>query len=255
VYQRIFAAVRRIPAGRVCTYGEIARVAAASGARQVGYALHSLDAGADVPWHRVINARGLISLPGDNGVKQRQLLRRERVASVTPAHRFRTYGWVARMTDIHVSPASESDVGAILQLIRGLAEYEKLSHEAAATEEDLRRWLFGASPAAEVLMAFAGEQAVGFALFFTSFSTFVGKPGIYLEDLFVLPAWRGRGVGSRLFRAVARVTVERNSGRLEWAVLDWNDPALNFYRKLGAVPMDQWTVQRLTGQALQDAAG
>lgn len=160
-----------------------------------------------------------------------------------------------RSFHIDIARASERDVDAILLLIRGLADYEKLSNEAVATAEDLRRWLFGTRPAAEVLMAFAGEQAVGFALFFTSFSTFVGKPGIYLEDLFVLPVWRGRGVGSRLFRAVARVAVERDSGRLEWAVLDWNDPALNFYRKLGAVPMDQWTVQRLTGQALHDAAG
>jgi GNAT superfamily N-acetyltransferase len=154
------------------------------------------------------------------------------------------------MTATRIARAEERDIAAILRLIRGLAEYEKLAHEAVATEQDLRRSLFGPQPSAEVLMGFAGDEAVGFALFFTSYSTFLGKPGIYLEDLFVLPAWRGRGIGSELFRAVARIAVERGSGRMEWAVLDWNTPALNFYRKLGATPMDQWTVQRLTGPAL-----
>ncbi len=154
------------------------------------------------------------------------------------------------MTSIRIASATEADVATILRLIRGLASYEKLSHEVVATEHDLRSSLFGPRPAAEVLMAFAAEEAVGFALFFTSYSTFVGKPGIYLEDLFVLPQWRGQGIGSRLFRAVARVAVERGSGRMEWAVLDWNAPALDFYRKLGAVAMDEWTVQRLAGPAL-----
>lgn len=157
------------------------------------------------------------------------------------------------MTPIRISSATEADVAAILRLIRGLASYEKLSHEVVATEHDLHSSLFGPQPAAEVLMAFAAEEAVGFALFFTSYSTFVGKPGIYLEDLFVLPQWRGQGIGSRLFRAVARVAVERSSGRMEWAVLDWNAPALDFYRKLGAVAMDEWTVQRLAGPALLSA--
>ena len=154
------------------------------------------------------------------------------------------------MMSIRIASATEADVATILRLIRGLASYEKLSHEVVATEHDLRSSLFGPRPAAEVLMAFAAEEAVGFALFFTSYSTFVGKPGIYLEDLFVLPQWRGQGIGSRLFRAVARVAVERGSGRMEWAVLDWNAPALDFYRKLGAVAMDEWTVQRLAGPAL-----
>jgi GNAT superfamily N-acetyltransferase len=145
-------------------------------------------------------------------------------------------------------------VPAILQLIRGLAEYEKLSDEVVATESILRESLFGANAAAEALLGFAAEQPVAFAVFFTNFSTFLGRNGLYLEDLFVLPEFRGRGFGEQLFRRVAQIAVERNCGRMEWAVLNWNTPALNFYQKLGARPMDEWTVQRLTGEALLRAA-
>ena len=152
--------------------------------------------------------------------------------------------------------ATAEDVDSILSLIRGLAEYERLAHEVIATEDSLRRTLFGSQPAAEALLAYVDATAapVGFALFFGSYSTFLAKPGIYLEDLFVLPAFRGHGVGRALFRRVARIAVERNAGRMEWAVLDWNEPALKFYRTMDAQPMSEWTVQRLTGVALARAA-
>ncbi len=156
---------------------------------------------------------------------------------------------------VRIEAARERDAANILELIRGLAEYEQLSHEVVATEQQLRAALFGPRPAAEVLMAWNGDTAVGFALYFGSFSTFVGKPGIYLEDLFVLPAWRGRRIGAALFAAVARIAVERDCGRMEWSVLDWNEPALDFYRRQGARPLDEWTMQRLTGVALRRAAG
>lgn len=156
---------------------------------------------------------------------------------------------------LRIEPARERDVPAILALIRGLADYEHLSHEVVATEAVLRDSLFGARPAAEVLLGYAEDRPVAFAVFFASFSTFLGRAGIYLEDLFVLPEYRGRGFGSQLFRRVAQIAIERECGRLEWAVLDWNEPALRFYRKQGAQAMDQWTVQRLTGAALHDAAG
>ena len=165
------------------------------------------------------------------------------------------------MTQIAVSPAPlrierarERDVPAILALIRGLADYEHLSHEVVATEAVLRDSLFGTQPAAEVLLGFADDRPVAFAVFFASFSTFLGRAGIYLEDIFVLPECRGRGFGSQLFRRVAQIAIERDCGRLEWAVLDWNEPALRFYRKQGAQPMDQWTVQRLTGASLRAAS-
>jgi len=147
--------------------------------------------------------------------------------------------------------AVRADVPEILRLIRALAEYEKLAHEAVATESALAQALFGDPPAAEVLLAEEGGRAVGFALFFQNFSTFLGKPGIYLEDLFVEPAYRGRGIGRELLRAIARLAVERGCGRFEWAVLDWNEPAIVFYQSLGAKPMDDWTVMRLTGEALK----
>jgi GNAT superfamily N-acetyltransferase len=147
--------------------------------------------------------------------------------------------------------AVRADVPEILRLIRELAEYEKLAHEAVATEAALAQALFGGTPAAEVLLADEDGRAVGFALFFQNFSTFLGKPGIYLEDLFVEPAQRGRGVGKALLAAVAKLAVERGCGRFEWAVLDWNEPAIGFYKSLGAKPMDDWTVMRLTGEALR----
>jgi GNAT superfamily N-acetyltransferase len=146
--------------------------------------------------------------------------------------------------------ALRADVPEVLRLIRALAAYEKLSHEVVATEAALAETLFGARPAAEVLLAEEGGRAVGFALFFQNYSTFLAKSGIYLEDLFVEPACRGRGIGKALLKAVARLAVERGCGRFEWAVLDWNDPAIGFYEGLGARRMTDWTVMRLTGDAL-----
>ena len=156
---------------------------------------------------------------------------------------------------IVVREATPADIPLILELIAGLAEYERLAHEAVADAADLERALFGPRPAAEVVIAECEGQAVGFALFFVSFSTFLGKPGLYLEDLFVRPELRGRGIGKRLMVHLARVAVERGYGRFEWSVLDWNTPAIDFYRSIGARPMDEWTVQRIDGQALRELAG
>jgi GNAT superfamily N-acetyltransferase len=147
--------------------------------------------------------------------------------------------------------ATRADVPEILRLIRALAEYEKLSGEVVASEAALAQTLFGDRPAAEVLLAEEGGRAVGFALFFQNYSTFLGKPGLYLEDLFVEPAFRGKGLGKQLLQAIARLAVERGCGRFEWAVLDWNEPAIGFYRSLGARPMADWRVMRLTGEALR----
>ena len=156
--------------------------------------------------------------------------------------------------DFRIELATEHDVPVILQLIKGLAEYEKLAHEVVATEESLRESLFGARRVPEVLIGYAGAEPVGFAVFFHNYSTFLGRPGIYLEDLFVLPQWRRRGLGTQLLRRIAQTAVERGCGRLEWAVLDWNEPAIEFYKKLGAQALDEWTVYRVTGQALKDLA-
>ena len=156
--------------------------------------------------------------------------------------------------DTTIRSATEGDVALILELIHGLAEYERLAHEVTATEATLRTSLFGATPGAEVVIAESGGEPVGFALFFHNFSTFVGKRGIYLEDLFVKPAWRGKGVGRRLLVHLAQLAVERDCGRLEWAVLDWNEPAISFYRGLGAQPMHDWTVFRLAGDTLYQLA-
>jgi GNAT superfamily N-acetyltransferase len=147
-------------------------------------------------------------------------------------------------------PATGADVPAILACIRGLAEYERLAHECIATESLLRETLFGPVPAAEVVLAEHGGETIGFALWFRSYSTFLARPGIYLEDLFVFPAWRGRGIGRRLLGHLARTAVERGYGRLEWAVLDWNTDAIRFYESLGARPMSDWTTYRVTGDAL-----
>ena len=152
---------------------------------------------------------------------------------------------------IRLKPATQNDVPVILQFIKELAEYEKLSQEVVATEDRLRTSLFGARPAAEVVIAYASDEPVGFALYFQTFSTFLGRPGIYLEDLYVTPARRSQGIGRRLLAYVARVAVDRGYGRMEWSVLNWNEPALVVYRKIGARPMDEWTVQRLTGDALK----
>ena len=153
-----------------------------------------------------------------------------------------------------VRPATRDDVPVIAELIRGLARYEKLEHQVVMTEELLGAGLFGERPFAEVILAEEDGQAVGFALFFHSFSTFLGRPGIYLEDLFVLPEKRGLGVGRTLLAHLAALAVERGCGRLEWAVLDWNRDAIGFYERLGARPNSDWTVYRLTGEALTGLA-
>jgi len=147
-----------------------------------------------------------------------------------------------------------ADISTIYGLIKGLADYERLADEMVGTEALLHEHLFGARPYAEVLIAEAGDKAVGFALFFHNYSTFLTRPGIYLEDLFVLPDERGRGYGKALLTALGRLAVERNCGRLEWSVLDWNEPSIQFYRSLGAVGMDEWTINRVTGEALERLA-
>jgi GNAT superfamily N-acetyltransferase len=156
---------------------------------------------------------------------------------------------------MQLRPAVRADVPQILRLIRALADYEKLSHEVAATEAALASALFGERPAAEVLLAEEQGRAVGFALFFQNFSTFLARPGIYLEDLFVEPAQRGKGTGKALLKAVAKLAVERGCGRFEWSVLDWNEPAIGFYKSLGAQPMADWTIVRVTGDALKKLGG
>jgi GNAT superfamily N-acetyltransferase len=140
-------------------------------------------------------------------------------------------------------------------MIRGLAEYEKLAHLVTATERQLRETLFGARPAAEVLLAHYDAECAGFALFFPNYSTFLSQPGLYLEDLYVKPHARGKGLGFALFVELARIAIARGCGRVEWEVLDWNEPSIQFYKRLGAVPKDQWTTFRLTGEALTKLAG
>lgn len=149
--------------------------------------------------------------------------------------------------------ADEGDVALILDFIKGLAEYERMSDQVVATEDILREWIFEKKKA-EVIFAQEDGKEIGFALFFHNFSTFLGRSGIYLEDLFVLPEYRGRGHGKALIRELARITVERGCGRLEWSCLDWNRPSIDFYLSLGATPMDEWTVYRLTGDVLKDFA-
>jgi GNAT superfamily N-acetyltransferase len=156
---------------------------------------------------------------------------------------------------LRIAPANESDVPIILSFIRKLAEYEKLSHLVVASEADVREHVFGANPVAEVLLAYWDQEPVGFALYFRNFSTFLGQPGIYLEDLFVNPPHRGKGIGKALLARLAKIAAERGYGRLDWAVLDWNAPSIEFYRSLGAVPLDAWTGYRLTGEALDRLAG
>lgn len=156
---------------------------------------------------------------------------------------------------ITIRPATRDDVPLVLEFIRDLARYERLEHEMSATEVEMDEALFGARRYAEVVFACSGGRPVGFALFFHNFSTFKGRPGIYLEDLFVRPEARGQGIGKRILAYLARTAVERRCARLEWAVLDWNEPSIGFYRSLGAVPMDEWTTFRLTGDALALLAG
>ncbi|MEA2491888.1 MAG: hypothetical protein QOH21_3680 [Acidobacteriota bacterium] len=159
------------------------------------------------------------------------------------------------MSAFRIRPAVEADVPLILQFIRDLAEYERLAHAVVATEESIRATLFGARPYAEVVILEDDAGAAGFALFFHSYSTFLGAPGIYLEDLYVRPEHRGKGYGRALLAHLAKVAKARGCGRVEWAVLNWNDPAIGFYKSLGARPQDEWQVYRITGPALDALAG
>lgn len=159
------------------------------------------------------------------------------------------------MTSTTLRPATAADVPLILDLIRGLAEYERLPDAVVATEDTLRDSLFGPMPAAEVVIADVDGNAAGFALFCHNYSTFLGRRGLWLEDLFVRPAFRGQGIGRALLGHLAAVAVARGCGRLEWSVLDWNESAIGFYRALGAVPMDEWTTFRVTGDSLRRLAG
>ena len=153
-----------------------------------------------------------------------------------------------------IRPATIVDVPIVLQLIRDLATYERAPSEVAATEEQLVDVLFGERPVAEVLLAFEDEMPIGFAVFFHNFSTWLGRPGLYLEDLFVKPEARGKGYGRALLIHLAKIARDRGCGRMEWAVLNWNGPAIQFYRKLGAKPMDEWTVFRLTTDGIAKLA-
>jgi GNAT superfamily N-acetyltransferase len=153
-----------------------------------------------------------------------------------------------------IERATEKDLAVVFKLIRELAEYEKLADHVIANEATLRESLFGVRRAAEVLLAYAGDEPAGFAVFFQTFSTFLGVPGMYLEDIFVVPAWRRHGLGRRLLVELAKVAVARGYGRVEWSVLDWNELAIGFYKSIGAKPMDEWTVFRLTGASIRDLA-
>lgn len=155
---------------------------------------------------------------------------------------------------LEIIKAEKKDAATILYFIKQLAEYEKLSHEVEATVEQLEKTLFGENSKAECIIEYYENKPVGFAIFFHNYSTFLAKPGIYLEDLFVLPEMRGKGFGKKLLQHLAKLAVERNCGRLEWWVLDWNKPAIDFYKSLGAAPMDEWTVFRVTGDSLNSLA-
>ena len=155
---------------------------------------------------------------------------------------------------IDIAPANERDLAQILAFIRGLAEYEKLAHQCVATEEALRKTLFGKRAYADVLIARLNGTPVGFALFFHNYSTFLAKPGIYLEDVFVLPEHRSAGVGKALLKRVAQIAQERDCGRLDWSVLDWNEPAIEFYKRLGATIMPDWRICRMTGEQISKLA-
>ena len=155
---------------------------------------------------------------------------------------------------IIIRRATPDDVSLLLTFIHELATYEKLAHEVVASEPDMHAALFGERPVIETVIASLDGEPVGYALFFPTFSTFLGKPGLYLEDLYVRPAARGFGVGRKLLEHLARLTIDRGWGRLEWSVLDWNEPSIAFYKKMGATPMDGWTIFRLTGPALRRLA-
>ena len=159
------------------------------------------------------------------------------------------------MSNFEIRTTTEADVPVIIELIRDLAVYEREPDAVVATEAGLREVLFGAKPAAEVLLALENAEPVGFAVYFYNFSTWLGRPGLYLEDLFVRPEKRGKGYGRALLERLAQIAKDRGCGRMEWAVLDWNDPAIQFYRKLGAEPMNEWTVFRLTREGIAKLAG
>jgi GNAT superfamily N-acetyltransferase len=161
---------------------------------------------------------------------------------------------VGNVPGFEIRPASEADVPVIYSFIKKLAAYEKLTHEVVATEMLLRETLFGSLRTAEVAIGYCEEKPVGFVLFFHNYSTFLGRPGLYIEDLFVDEPYRRRGFGRALLLYVAQLANERRCGRLEWAVLDWNEPAINFYKKLGAVAMNEWTIYRVTEEALSKLA-
>jgi GNAT superfamily N-acetyltransferase len=156
--------------------------------------------------------------------------------------------------ELTIRSATQRDVPLILEMIKALADYEKMADEVVATEAGLHDALFGPRPGAEVVIAYAGSDPAGFALFFHNFSTFVGRRGLYLEDLFVKPEWRGHGVGKALLTHLARLAVERGCGRFEWSVLDWNEPAIRFYESLGARPLADWTIFRVAGAPLAQLA-
>lgn len=159
------------------------------------------------------------------------------------------------MSALRVDPATRADVPAVYALMRGLAVYEKLEHAFVATEGDLEKALFGERPACEALVGRLDGEPVGYALFYPTYSTFLGKTNLWLEDLFVVPEARGHGLGKALLARVASLVVERGGGRLEWVVLDWNEPSIAFYKSLGATPLDDWLIYRLTGDALAALAG
>lgn len=158
------------------------------------------------------------------------------------------------MKNFNIRFAKEEDTKLILNFINGLAEYEELSNEVVATEETLKESLF-IRKAAEVIIGEYEGIPVGFALFFHNFSTFIGKPGIYLEDLYIRPEMRGKGFGKKMLSFLGKLTIERDCGRLEWSCLDWNKPSIDFYKSMGSIPMDEWTVYRVTGDALEKLAG
>lgn len=179
---------------------------------------------------------------GDRGLgRKRGDILNEIVEPVTP-------------TNVRIVPAKEADIPLLLRLIRSLAEYERMADQVVATDAAVRESLFGSHSVAEAALAYVGSEPVGFAVWFHNYSTFLGRIGLYLEDLFVVPEQRGRGVGRRLLAHVAQVAVARGCGRMEWSVLDWNELAIGFYRKLGAQPMSDWTVFRLSGDALRQLA-
>lgn len=158
------------------------------------------------------------------------------------------------MPAVEIRPATEQDAPIVLQMIRDLAEYEKLSHLLVATEDKIRETLFAEHPVADVLLAYKAEECIGFAVFYATYSTFLAQPGIFLEDIFVKPHARGQGAGLALLKCIAAIAQVRGCGRVEWEVLDWNQPSIEFYRKLGASPVEGWTKYRLTGEALERMA-